>query len=48
MSSDSSGNDLLSTFLQQLQTSQSGGAGYGASGTSTGANVSALLFDFKS
>ncbi|MGU3663974.1 hypothetical protein ACLBX9_07290 [Methylobacterium sp. A49B] len=44
----SSTNDLLATFIQQLQSSQSGAARYGASGTSTGTTFSALLFDFQS
>jgi hypothetical protein len=47
-SGTSSTDDLLATFIQQLQSSQSGAAGYGASGTSTGTNMSALLFDFQS
>jgi len=41
-------DDLLSTFIQQLQSSQSGGAGYGAGGTNTSTHISALLFDFQS
>lgn len=40
--------DLLSTFIQQLQSSQSGGAGYGASGTTNSSTISALLVDFRS
>ncbi|MCJ2092052.1 MULTISPECIES: hypothetical protein [unclassified Methylobacterium] len=48
-SSGSSASDLLSTFIQQLQASQSSSASYGASGsTGTGTNASALLFDFQS
>lgn len=51
-SSGSSGsmstNDLLSTFIQQIQSSQSVSPGYGASATSTGTNIPALLFDFRS
>jgi hypothetical protein len=47
-SSGASTDDLLSTFIQQLQSSQSGSAGYGAGGTNTGTNISALLFDFQS
>jgi hypothetical protein len=46
--SGASTNDLLATFIQQLQSGQSTGAGYGASGTSTGAGSAALLFDFRS
>ncbi|MBN6823151.1 hypothetical protein JRF84_26665, partial [Methylobacterium organophilum] len=41
-------NDLLSTFIQQLQSSQSVSAGYGASGTANGGTASALLVDFRS
>jgi hypothetical protein len=43
-----SANDLLSTFIQQLQAAQSSKAGYGASGTTASQSSSALLFDFKS
>ncbi|MGU3421387.1 hypothetical protein [Methylobacterium sp. D54C] len=41
-------NDLLSTFIQQLQSGQSGRVGYGASGTANSGAVSALLLDFRS
>ncbi len=42
-------NDLLSTFMQQLQSSQSVGAGYGANGTTnSSSSLSALLVDFQS
>jgi hypothetical protein len=41
-------NDLLSTFMQQLQSSQSVGAGYGANGTTNSSSLSALLVDFQS
>ncbi|MCJ2048705.1 hypothetical protein [Methylobacterium sp. J-070] len=41
-------NDLLATFVHQLQSSQSAGAGYGAAGTSTATTSAALLFDFQS
>ncbi|MBE7204560.1 MAG: hypothetical protein INR70_43130 [Parafilimonas terrae] len=44
----SSANDLLASFLQQLQSSQSSSAGYGASGTSASSTISALLVDFRS
>lgn len=47
-SGSNSTNDLLSTFIQQIQSSQSASAGYGASATSTGTNIPALLFDFRS
>ncbi|WP_457105877.1 hypothetical protein [Methylobacterium sp. P5_C11] len=40
--------DLLSTFIQQLQGSQSGSASYGAGGTTNGGTISALLVDFRS
>jgi hypothetical protein len=47
--SGSSTSDLLSSFLQQLQASQSSNARYGANGSSQyGANASALLVDFSS
>lgn len=47
--SGSSTGDLLSTFLQQLQASQSSNASYSAKGSSQyGANASALLVDFRS
>ena len=44
----SSTSDLLAGFLQQLQSSQSSSVGYGASGTSASAGISALLVDFRS
>jgi len=46
--STSSPGDLLASFLQQVQSSQSSNAGYGASGTNTSLNTAALLFDFQS
>lgn len=48
VSGSTSVNDLLATFIQQLQSSQSGSTRYGAGGTSGSGSVSALLFDFKS
>ena len=43
-----SANDLLSTFIQQLQAAQTSNAGYGARGATASQSSSALLFDFKS
>lgn len=45
-SADSSATDLLASFIQQLQASQSGSS-YAAGGTAGSAQASALLFDFK-
>lgn len=42
----SSASDLLASFIQHLQASQSGGS-YAASGTAGSSQASALLFDFK-
>ncbi|MCJ2012809.1 hypothetical protein [Methylobacterium sp. J-076] len=46
--SGTSAGDLLSTFIQQLQAAQSNGSSYAASGQTSSAQSSALLFDFKS
>ena len=43
----SSPDDLLASFLQQVQGSQSASTGYGANGTNTRTNTTALLFDFQ-
>ncbi|HEY0353586.1 MAG TPA: hypothetical protein VGC68_08145 [Enterovirga sp.] len=41
-------DDLLSSFIQQLQSSQSSASGYGASGSGSSSRSSAaLLFDFQ-
>ncbi|AWN38870.1 hypothetical protein [Methylobacterium radiodurans] len=45
--SDTSASDLLATFIDQLKSAQTSGAGYAASGRTGGQQASALLFDFK-
>ena len=47
-SGTNSTNDLLSTFIQQLQAAQSSGSGYASSGATASTQSAALLFDFKS
>lgn len=46
--SGTSSSDLLATFIQQLQSSQSTGSGYSATGSTGSSQSAALLFDFKS